>query len=80
MDIFAADRQTALTRLTKPTLVIASAVSPLLEYQKEMASSIPQAQFLTIEGAAHAVFVDQPETFDAAVRAFLKSLGTAYPD
>jgi non-heme chloroperoxidase len=80
MDIFGADRQTALTKFTKPSLVIASADSPLLEYQKEMASSIPQAQFLAIEGTAHAVFVDQPEKFDAAVRAFLKSLGTAYPD
>jgi microsomal epoxide hydrolase len=74
MDIFGADRQTALAKLAKPALVVASADSPLLEYQKEMASVIPGAQFLIIEGAGHAVFVDQPEKFDTAVRAFLKGL------
>jgi microsomal epoxide hydrolase len=74
MDIFGADRQSPLEKFTKPALVIASADSPLLNYEKEMAAAIPGAQFLAIEGAGHAVFVDQPEKFDAALRKFLRAL------
>jgi microsomal epoxide hydrolase len=74
MDIFGADRQSSLAKFTKPALVIVSAESPLLNYEKEMATGIPGAQFLPIAGAGHAVFVDQPEKFDAALRKFLRAL------
>jgi len=74
MDIFGADRQASLAKLRLPALVIASAESPLLEYEKEMASAIPGAQFVSIAEASHAVFVDQPGRFDAAVLAFLKTV------
>lgn len=74
MDIFGMDRTAALTKLDKPTLVIASASSPLLDLQKTMATTIPDAQFVAIEGAGHAVFVDQPGKFDDALRAFLQAV------
>jgi len=74
MDIFGADRRPALIKLKKPALVISSAASPLLDAQKEMAASIPGAKWMTIEGAGHAVFVDQPEKFNEALRGFLKGL------
>jgi pimeloyl-ACP methyl ester carboxylesterase len=48
--------------------------SPLLDSQKEMAASIPGTKFVAIEGAAHAVFVDQSGTFDSARQVFLQSL------
>jgi non-heme chloroperoxidase len=73
-DIFGADRRPALAKLDKPALVIASGNSPLLDVQKEMAASIPNAKLVVIDGAAHAVFVDDPATFDAALQTFLASL------
>jgi non-heme chloroperoxidase len=73
-DIFGADRRPALAKLNKPALVIASAKSPLLDLEKEMAASIPRAKFVPISGAAHAVFVDQPAKFDDALTAFLRML------
>jgi len=74
MDIFAVDRRPALARLDKPTLVIAATGSPLLEAQKRMAASIPGSQFVPIEDAGHAVFVDQPQAFDEALERLLKSI------
>jgi non-heme chloroperoxidase len=74
MDIFGADRGPALAKLNKPALVVVSAESPMLDAAKQMAATISGAKFLAIEGAGHAVFVDQPEKFDAALEAFLKEV------
>ncbi len=73
-DIFGADRRGGLAKLDKPALVIASSASDVLDVQKQMAASIPGAKFLAIDDAAHAVFIDQPERFDAALREFIASL------
>lgn len=73
-DIFGVDRRPVLAKLNKPTLVIASSVSPLLDVQKEMAATTPGAKFVVVEGAGHAVFVDEPQKFDEALGAFLQSL------
>jgi microsomal epoxide hydrolase len=74
MDIFGADRGPALAKLNKPALVVGSAASPMLDAQKKMAATIPGAKFLAIEGAGHAVFVDQPEKFDSALEDFLREI------
>jgi microsomal epoxide hydrolase len=73
-DIFGTDRRPALAKLDKPAPLIASGNSPLLDVQKEMAASIPNAKLLVMPGTAHAVFVDDPVTFDAALQSFLGSL------
>jgi non-heme chloroperoxidase len=73
-DIFGADRRPALAKLDKPALVVASGSSPLLDVQKEMATSIPGAKLVVIDGAAHAVFVDDSAAFDAALQSFSESL------
>jgi non-heme chloroperoxidase len=73
-DIFGTDRRPALAKLNKPALIIASASSPLLEAQKEMASGIAGAKVVVIENSAHAVFIDQPEKFDQALEEFLKTV------
>jgi len=73
-DIFGADRRPILKKLNRPALVIGSSDSPLIEVQKEMAATIPGAKFVTVEGSGHAVFIDQPEKFDDALRAFLLAL------
>jgi microsomal epoxide hydrolase len=75
MDIFGADRRAVLTKLNRPALVIASAASPLLDVQKEMAGSIPVGKLVVLEGTGHAVFVDEPEKFDEALGKFLEGLG-----
>ncbi len=73
-DIFGADRHPALSKLNKPALVIASPVSPLFDAQKEMAALIPKSKLVIVEGAGHAIFVDEPQKFDDALTAFLRSL------
>jgi non-heme chloroperoxidase len=74
MDIFGADRSPALATLERPAQIIASASSPLIDLQKAMADRIPRGRFVAIEGAGHAVFIDQPVKFDDALRAFLNSV------
>lgn len=73
-DIFGADRRPVLTKINKPVLVIASSESPLLDVEKQMAASTPGAKLVVIGGAGHAVFVDQPEKFNGALKSFLQSL------
>lgn len=80
MDIFAVDRRPAFAKLDKPTLVIASADSPLLEAQRRMAASIPGARFVLVQGAGHALFVDEPQAFDEALERLLKALSPNTPD
>ncbi len=73
-DIFGADRRPALAKFSKPALVIASGQSPLLDEQKEMQKTISNSKLVVVPEANHAVFVDAPETFDAALKSFLDSL------
>lgn len=74
MDIFGADRRPALTKLSKPALVIASSASPLLDVQKEMAATIPGSKLVLVEGAGHAVFVDDPQKFEDELGTFIQAL------
>ena len=74
-DIFGVDRRPVLSTINKPTLVIASAASPLLAAQREMAAAVAGAKVIVVEGAGHAVFIDQPQQFDEALDAFLRTLG-----
>jgi non-heme chloroperoxidase len=73
-DIFGADRRPAPAKFTKPALVIASAESRLLDVQQEMQKTIPNSKMVVVPDANHAVFVDAPEIFDAALKSFLDSL------
>jgi non-heme chloroperoxidase len=61
------DRRPVLKEINRPALVIASAESPLLDAQKEMAGQIAAARLVVVEGAGHAVFLDDPEEFDTAL-------------
>ncbi|HUA79408.1 MAG TPA: alpha/beta hydrolase [Dyella sp.] len=70
-DIFGADRRPALRKIDRPALVIASANSPLLDAQKTMASDIEGSRFLAVPNVGHAVFVDDPQTFDSALTQLL---------
>lgn len=71
MDIFGVDRRPALARIDRPTLVIGSAESPLVEAQQRMAEAIPGAELVLLKGVGHAVFVDEPEMFAQAMERLL---------
>lgn len=76
-DIFGADRRPALQKIDRPALVIASANSPLLDAQKEMAAAIHGARFVAVPNTRHAVFVDDPQAFDAALDQLLREADSA---
>ncbi len=76
-DLLTVDRRPALRKFDKPTLVVASSASSELALQQEVAQTIRDAEFLSIEDAGHAVFVDQSATFNRAVAAFIQKLQPA---
>jgi len=73
-DLFGVNRSPTLAKFDRPTLVIASGSSQELDAEKAMASSLPQGRIEIMEGAGHAVFVDQPEHFDRLLAAFLANI------
>lgn len=73
-DMFSVDRRAALSRMDCPVLIIASGSSSELEIQKSETKSIRNARFVQIDDAAHAVFLDQPDHFAAALADFLREL------
>jgi non-heme chloroperoxidase len=73
-DMFGSNRTPALKKIDCPTLIIASAKSDELARQQAAANQIPHARLEKIEGAAHAVFIDQPDRFDELVKSFVAKL------
>jgi pimeloyl-ACP methyl ester carboxylesterase len=64
-----------LDKIAVPTLVlVGSEDKPFLGATDYMASHIPGAQRVVIEGAGHASNIDKPAAFNEAVLGFLKSL------
>jgi len=57
-------------------LIIASAKSDELARQHQAANQIPHARFEKVDGAAHAVFIDQPDRFDQLLISFVTKLAT----
>jgi pimeloyl-ACP methyl ester carboxylesterase len=65
----------SLSSVRVPTLVlVGSEDRPFLEAADYMAAHIPGAVKSVIDGAGHASNIDQPDTFNSAVRAFLEQL------
>jgi microsomal epoxide hydrolase len=73
-DMFTIDRRPALAKMDCPVLIIAAATSAELGQQKAEASAIKGARFVEIDESAHAVFLDQPDRFAAALSEFLESI------
>jgi microsomal epoxide hydrolase len=76
-DMFGVDRSGAIAKFKVPTLLIASSKSAELEAQKALATALPHARIEVVENAAHAVFIDQPDRFDALVTAFLAKVSAS---
>jgi microsomal epoxide hydrolase len=77
-DMFTTDRRPALRQFLKPTLVVASDKSPLLDQQRNMLNLLPSGKFIVMHNAAHAVFFDQPDEFNHDLADFMTSLDTAH--
>lgn len=66
---------TSLPEIRAPSLVVVgSEDTPFLAASEYMASKIPGARKVVIEGAGHAANIDRPEAFNAALVDFLKAL------
>lgn len=76
-DMFGIDRTPALKKIDCPVLIIAASNSSELASQREQAKAIKNARFVEIDDAAHAVFLDQPDRFEAALSDFAAALGTS---
>ncbi|MEO7458146.1 MAG: alpha/beta hydrolase [Gemmatimonadaceae bacterium] len=70
-DFYGPDRLAALAKTRVPTLVMASAQSPELDRQRDMAGRIAGARFESVADARHAVFIDQLSRFNALLASFL---------
>jgi microsomal epoxide hydrolase len=79
-DMFGIDRTPALAKIDCPVLIIASSNSEELAEQRAEAKGIRNARFIEIGAAAHAVFLDQPDRFEAALSEFVSSLSPPSPE
>lgn len=77
--LFSADIVPALSSITAPTLVLCGAADTVTppEQNRRVAESVSGARFALVEGAGHAVYVEQPEAFNAVVRAFITEVESA---
>jgi pimeloyl-ACP methyl ester carboxylesterase len=70
------DTEARVSAITAPTLVVTGdqdlCVPP--ENSKNLAEKIPNARLVMIEGAGHAVFMEQPDEFNRVVTEFLESV------
>ena len=67
-----------LPEVAVPALVLAGADdTPFLAATDYMAHKVPGAQKVIVPAAGHAVNIDQPALFNAAVLAFLETMGSA---
>jgi pimeloyl-ACP methyl ester carboxylesterase len=65
-----------LENVNVPTLILAPAKSPIspLEEQVKMRRAIADSEIVTIEGAWHEIYFDDPDACVAALRSFIKGL------
>ena len=73
------DQRSALKNIAVPTLVLSgakdrNAPAPMMA---KMASYIPSATYVELEGVGHLVNLERPATFDAALDSFLKAHAVA---
>jgi microsomal epoxide hydrolase len=73
-DLLGPDRTGVIARLDRPALVIAASRSPEIEAQRAMAACLPNGRFAVMAEASHAVFIDQPDAFNALLSGFLAKI------
>lgn len=70
-DLIFSDKRPFLGKVDSPVLVVA-VQAPWLDKLKEIHALTPNSEFILIENAGHAVFVDQPEAFNKAIEDFIQ--------
>jgi proline iminopeptidase len=71
-DLMSFDLLDSLAQVRVPTLIVYGSDEPAAEVSgAALAARLPRARLVTIDAAGHFPFIEQPETFLAAVRAFL---------
>ena len=76
---FTVDQRAALTKIDKPTLVLAAGdekTNPWVPRYREMADSIPGARLELLPGTGHALFVDDPARFNSLLEGLLSTSST----
>jgi non-heme chloroperoxidase len=74
--LFTADYRSVLPKIDKPA-VICVAKSPYMSSVSDMQAKIPGAQLEVFDGDGHALFVDDPDKFNAVVEDLLQDLRLA---
>lgn len=75
---FAADFRPALPKINVPTMVVAAGddkTNPWMARYRQMAESIPGGRFEVMPGCGHALFVDDPQKFNALLDDFVTKIG-----
>jgi non-heme chloroperoxidase len=75
-DLYGINRTEALKKIQCSVLVIASSKSEELERQRNGAAEMAHARFEQMDGAAHALFLDQPQRFSELLEEFVKQTAT----
>jgi non-heme chloroperoxidase len=70
-DLFGPDRMSPLAKVSVPALLIVADASPNAADLAALGKVLPKARSVTVAGAGHAVFVDQPQKFNELLSAFL---------
>jgi microsomal epoxide hydrolase len=71
---FTTDMRPALAKLNRPALIVSAPGGPFDPSYEDMARRIAGSRHVKFEGAGHALFVDEPEKFNALLDDFLSSL------
>jgi non-heme chloroperoxidase len=71
---FAADYRSTLPKIDKPVMICAAKPNDFYPRELAMKNAIPGAQIVDFEGDGHALFVDEPDKFNAAMEDFLLDL------
>jgi non-heme chloroperoxidase len=76
LEYVASDFRPDLASITKPTLIVAVR-RPREETAEDMHRQIAGSQLELLDGVGHALFVDDPQRFNAILQGFLKTLSPA---
>ena len=71
LEAWSGSRKTELSALAMPTLVVAAGEDLLTPGAEALAQSIPQSTLIRVEGAGHAVALEEPDAVNQAILAHL---------
>lgn len=79
MALLATKEKSSIAKIDKPTLIIVPSSSALAGPEKTLQRKVRSSKLIVLHGVGHAVFADDPVTFDTLLQQFLDSLASAGP-